>query len=1314
MLNGVTYGAINGVNMWVAVGNNIVYSPDGIDWYLNSYQVNLQSIVYNPTDSSWLLLGANTGDYNNSILYTTDPTGTTFQGPEIGGFDTQGNYAAWNGSNWVAVGKDSNGNTIQYSTDGLNWYPATNFTTSENFPNFTGIGVAYGNNIWITVGKTSSGNPLYYSTDGTVFTPIPYTRYNFFYDIQYLYGSTWVATQSNSANSNTSNFLISSNNGLAWSPVALQQVPVKPLNDPLYRINVFKTSQIVTSNLVITSNWQMNSNINVYSNYNVDSNFVVSCNFALFSNTNYTQNITLTCNTIVNCNINIYTNTILFSNYVTQYTYLPNSNITMYNTYTRTSNYVVNSNYLYLSTITYNSYYVLSNAYSNYFGIFDSNLSVTSTLTGIPKSNFVSSNIGPTIITSNYVQNTNPLLSNTIVNIVTTQSIVQIPVLTSNIVFVETYSPPYVVSIVGGSNVGITQVTIDSELSNFTFNTTSQLNLYDIWYNGSLWVAVGSSPSICYSSNGSNWFAPSTTFSTQGNGVTYGYNSAVGSNIWVAVGSDSSSNNIYYSYNGTNWSQNTNIRTNSLTSVVYNVYRNDWLITSTSSNSILYTIDPTGSNFKTNVQGGFTTANYIAQSNALSVAVGSQSNNYNIQYSTNGSNWFYASNISTNSRQFFTISGSGVAYGNGYWIAVGDSSNIYSSINGSNYSQLSTTYSNYIDIQYFNNSTWLASAIDSNQRNVYLTSYNNCSNWSAFPTVSGRINVYTPIFLSTQIVVTSNIILTSNIQLTTSNILSSNIYIGTQFASNYTITFASDNPTNGIYSYNIKSNSITSNNNSNSEKCVWYNGSLYVAVGSNIQYSTNGKNWSNSTNYFTTPLALNGVTYGAINGVNMWVAVGNNIVYSPDGLNWYLNNYPVNLQSIIYNPTNSSWLLLGSNTNFSNNNSILYTTDPTGTNFQGPVQGGFSIQGNYAAWNGSIWVAVGYDSSYNIQYSSDGSNWYFASNITLSSTTFFGGYGTGIAYGNNIWLAVGDDRGVSSTIYSSTDGSNFTRKDTSHDGLVDVQYVYGSTWVATVNNHYTSPYFIISSNNGYPWIATALNYSPNRINVFTTPQIVTSNIVVTTRVNQINNVQVYSNYNVSSNYIITSNTVITSNLTPIPTSNVYGLTQDSFQTSNPLISIDNLATTFSIAAGTLIPTLFSQTNLQVSGTLEGNFLKFKQQDTTLNTIYSSNNALYVNSKIINPIGGYIEFIYSAGATTYPLYVGSLSNLANGWWGTYNSPFVNGFIVQPGYVLTVWDSPSYTGNVLFSYSNTSNFPLYSNVYNSTNNYLSGSYVLRTIN
>lgn len=187
--------------------------------------------------------------------------------------------------------------------------------------------------------------------------------------------------------------------------------------------------------------------------------------------------------------------------------------------------------------------------------------------------------------------------------------------------------------------------------------------------------------------------------------------------------------------------------------------------------------------------------------------------------------------------------------------------------------------------------------------------------------------------------------------------------------------------------------------------------------------------------------------------------------------------------------------------------------------------------------------------------------------------------------------------------------------------------------------------------------------------------------------------------------------------------------------SDPLTLQSLKVSTITISSNLNFSSTENNIRLNVSGTIATNFLTLNDQAQSQQSKLSvQSNILYRNSYSVNSIGAYIEFeiVSQLGAGSgqnitmvYPLYVGTLSNLQNGWWDTsFESPlninastgYVSGIIVLPGYSITVNNGPNFSGtNYINNYANTTSLPIYQAAGgNTTTTLLMSSYVLSAIN
>ena len=196
-------------------------------------------------------------------------------------------------------------------------------------------------------------------------------------------------------------------------------------------------------------------------------------------------------------------------------------------------------------------------------------------------------------------------------------------------------------------------------------------------WNGSMWVAVGyGTNSIAYSYCGCFWTGLGTTIFSTGYGV------ACNSTYFVACGINSSNHVIAYSPNGINW---TSINLTSLSqNFVFMYWNGSNFIASSNSNGSLMSSDGinwkntnissicSASNGKNTVMVG-TKTSYINNQNVYVAVGGSTSDSINLYVSYDGITW-YQNNTTTFSTT--TNGATCVAYGNGQWLAGGNSTNL--------------------------------------------------------------------------------------------------------------------------------------------------------------------------------------------------------------------------------------------------------------------------------------------------------------------------------------------------------------------------------------------------------------------------------------------------------------------------------------------------------------------------------------------------------------------------------------------------------------------------------------------------------------
>ncbi len=151
------------------------------------------------------------GIYHNTAFSVDGQKWTGVGKSPFGGATGRGRGIAWNGSMWIAVGKDSTtGASIAYSMDnGQQWTPVTN---SDALFSVSGYGIAWSGSRWIAAGQ--GNNSLLYSDNGLSWTPVVGSTTLFAngaYGVAYN-GSRWVAVGAGTI------FTIaySTDNGLTW------------------------------------------------------------------------------------------------------------------------------------------------------------------------------------------------------------------------------------------------------------------------------------------------------------------------------------------------------------------------------------------------------------------------------------------------------------------------------------------------------------------------------------------------------------------------------------------------------------------------------------------------------------------------------------------------------------------------------------------------------------------------------------------------------------------------------------------------------------------------------------------------------------------------------------------------------------------------------------------------------------------------------------------------------------------------------------------------------------------------------------------
>jgi hypothetical protein len=1015
--NGIAW---NG-SLWVAVGTGvgqtvtIITSSDGITWTprTNPFDGGVAyGIAWN--GSLWVAVGSN-GDSTVTIATSSDGiTWTAATSPFNGGV---GQGIAWNGSLWVAVGTDYSSDstvTIATSSDGITWTATTNL-----FEAGQGNGIAWNGSLWVAVGANSGSTvTILTSPDATTWT----ARANPFEGNSVSgiawNGSLWVALGNNT--DNTVN-IATSPDGITWTArtdmfdfggtcVASR----RPLYPP-------PTPQFTEAFCVAGGN---GPNTIAYSydglTWNASTSpfdgtaYGIAWNGSLWLAVGSDGNSTLT---IVSSpdGITWTARTNPFDGGVGQ-------------------------------GIAWNGSLWVAVGYSPTVSIATSSDGIIWDYTSNPfeggegrgiawnGSLWVAvGNGSATIVTSpdgiSWFTSTSPLNS-------------AYGIAWNGLLWVA----------VGTTSDNTNTIITSSDGTTWTPSNTNPFeggNAYGIAWNGSLWVAVGyngnSTVTIATSSDGMTWADASNNPFTDGQGNAIAWNGS----LWIAAGSTAySSVSIATSPDGITWTIATNTLANAYavasrrplypppTPPTPPVTEAFCVAGGNGPNTIAYSYDGLTWNASTCPFDGEELRG-VAWNGSLWVAVG-----YNpdrtaaIATSPDGIEW--------TPRTSSLIFGFGVAWNGSLWVAVGTT--IATSSDGITWTDASNnpfTSAQVYGIAW-NGSLWVAVGYNGDSTVTIATSSDGMT-WTASDNPFSGGQGYGIAW-------------------------NGSLWIAVGYNSDFTVTIASS--PDGITWTDASNNPFEGGG----VYGIAWNGSLWVAVGSNVDStvsiitSSDGMTWTDASN---NPFEGGGAYGIAWNG-SVWVAVGQNtdntvtIATSPDGMVWtpatdlFNQGVAVASRRPLYPPiaalTEAFCVAGGGGTN-----TLAYSYNGLSwTAATNPFEGG---QGRGIAWNGSLWVAVGFngDASVTIINSSDGETW------TPSDTNPFG-TAYGIAWNGSLWVAVGAG---TATIATSPDGITWTARTNPFDGGVGQGIAWnGSLWVAVgYNNSYTES--ILTSSDGITWTARA-------------------------------------------------------------------------------------------------------------------------------------------------------------------------------------------------------------------------------------------------
>jgi hypothetical protein len=574
-------------------------------------------------------------------------------------------------------------------------------------------------------------------------------------------------------------------------------------------------------------------------------------------------------------------------------------------------------------------------------------------------------------------------------------------------------------------NHGETWTTVDANI--FAFS------LYGFVWGGTKWLAFGNGPTdtIAYSYDGVTWYGlGKSIFDSVGFGGEYG------GGLWVAGGSGST-NTLAYSYDGLTWT--------GLGSSVFDIYVRN-----------------------------------IAWNGTRWVAVGAGATN-TLAYSNNGTTWTGLG------KSIFTNSGVGVAYGGGIWVAIGSGTNTVAySADGINWTGLGTTVFQFggYDVVW-NGSLWIVAGNDPTYKLAYSTdgvTWTQVNVNSIFTTVEsiGWSGLY---FIAGGALVggtgggtarsTDGINWSTPSGTLNSLVINSAqgrllLPIGAPYEPFATVIAVGSSSTNLMASssdgINFSGVTVPFTQKVN---CVAWNGVYWVAGGQGtyqLAYSTDGINWTgvtlpnitavyciawvqnpgtgvglwmaggntlatkgwasstNSTSWTEQTAIFDTATYAFVHANNFVYAVGANsgggIAFSPDLSTWYYHS-TLRPSNIIFSTAISiafngrSFVVVGSPLNYFN--TIAYG-DYEGIYWTGLGNTIFSVQGNDVAYGNGVWVAVG-EGTNTIAFSKNGITW------TGLGLSVFSLKGTGVTWNGTRFVATGSG---TNTLAYSPDGLTWT------------------------------------------------------------------------------------------------------------------------------------------------------------------------------------------------------------------------------------------------------------------------------------------------
>ncbi|WP_217593543.1 S-layer homology domain-containing protein [Cohnella sp. GbtcB17] len=437
-----------------------------------------------------------------------------------------------------------------------------------------------------------------------------------------------------------------------------------------------------------------------------------------------------------------------------------------------------------------------------------------------------------------------------------------------------------------------------SDGANWTSRTSGTVNILNkvIW-GSSLFVAVGAGGLILTSADGVSWTSRASGLTTNIAGITYG------NGLYVAVGNNG---RIVTSSNGVNWASRTSGINTSY--ILYDVAYGNGTYTAVGSSGVVVTSSNGGVNWTSQTSGYAYSLTDVAYGDGRFVALGGQnrtlfSNDDGVSWRTSGTNYSTAYGISFVNEHYVAVGDSGAiltgangvswtnqssgttipltsaAYGNGTYVAVGETTILTSPDRVNWTSRMNGTLSTLLGMAYLNGMFMGVGATGT------IVASGDGANWTT--RTSGTPNhlygvayaedLYVAVGLNGTVVTSADGASWTKQTSGTSSQLTGIAYGNGNFVAIGTggTILTSGNGLNWTGRMSATGNNL---------KGVAFGNGLYVAVGNGgtIETSIDGISWTSRTSGTSNP--LNGVVYGN----DMYVAVGNGgtIVTSLDGMSW--------------------------------------------------------------------------------------------------------------------------------------------------------------------------------------------------------------------------------------------------------------------------------------------------------------------------------------------------------------------------------------------------------------------------------------------